>query len=71
VAKSEELTREQRGPSVLIAGIEITPIERIRIDVFVLGGKVAGRAEKRPLALLLRDGEREWRIDLSDDQDAS
>jgi hypothetical protein len=71
VAKSEELTREQRGPSVVIAGIEITPIERIRVHVFVLGGNVAGRVEKRPLALLLRDGEREWRIDLSDDQDAS
>jgi hypothetical protein len=71
VAKSEELTREQRGPSVLIAGIEITPIERIRVDVFVLEGNVVGRVEKRPLALLLRDGEREWRIDLSDDQDAS
>ena len=71
MAKSEELTREQRGPSVVIAGIEITPIERIRVDVFVLGGNVVGRVDKRPLALLLRDGEREWRIDLSDGQDTS
>jgi hypothetical protein len=68
MAKSEELTREQRGPSVVIAGIEITPIERIAIHVFELAGNAVGWVEKRPLALLLRDGDREWRIELPDDR---
>lgn len=64
MAKSEQLTREQRGRSVSVAGLEITPVERVSIRVFELAGSLAGRAEKRPIALLLRAGDREWRVEL-------
>lgn len=66
MAKIEQLSREQRGEAVVVGRLEITPIERVSIRLFELSGGLAGQAEKRPVALLLRSGDREWRLELPD-----
>jgi hypothetical protein len=60
------VTRERPGTSVAVGDLTITPIERVVVRARPLGSGVAARGEKRVVALILRRGDREWRLELPD-----
>ena len=47
-----------------VGGLTITPVEQVSIRLHRVGDAVAGFASKRPVAVVVRAPEREWRIEL-------
>jgi hypothetical protein len=58
------MTREQHGAAFVIRDLEITPVERISIRSHRVGGSILFEASKRPVAIVVRGGGREWRIEV-------
>jgi len=66
-AHSPELTYEQPGQPVVVGELVLTAIERISIRHHQAAGRVFFAASKRPIAVLVRTGDREWRIEVPRD----
>ena len=58
------MRNECLGASVVIGDFTLTPVERTEIRAQALGGNVTARGEKRVVAVIVRRGQREWRLDL-------
>jgi hypothetical protein len=62
--RTHERTYEQAGRPVAIAGVVLTPIEQISIRHHRVAGQVFFTGSKRPVAVLVKSGDRELRIDV-------
>lgn len=59
-----EVTSEHEGAAVAVGAFVLTPIERVSIHHYEAAGRVLLTGSKRPIAILVRSGDREWRIEI-------
>ncbi len=58
------MTREQLGRTLVVRDLEIKPVERIWIRSRRIGNATLFEASKRPVAIVVRSRDREWRIEV-------
>jgi len=58
------MKREQLGAPVVVGDVTITPVERISLEEQKVGPFVLWTGAKEPIAVIVRLGEREWRLEL-------
>ena len=58
------MTRERLGTPRVVGELILTPVERISLERRGTGAAPLFFASKRPVAILVRRGERAWRIEL-------
>ncbi len=58
--------REELGTPVEIGDLSITPVARVSISRIELAGSVLVFGTKTAVAVIVRSGGREWRVDLPD-----
>jgi hypothetical protein len=60
------MTRERLGPTLVVGGFEIIPVERVTLRHRRLGSAYVFEGEKRPVAILVRSPDGERRIELGE-----
>ncbi len=58
--------RERLGSPLTVGDLVLVPVERIAVDEALVGNRRLVFASKRPVAIVVRSGDREWRIELPD-----
>lgn len=60
------MTREAPGRPVVVGEFTLIPVERTRVETRRIGPVTFYSGSKRPVAIRVRHGDREWRLELPD-----
>jgi hypothetical protein len=65
------MTRERLGTTLVVGELEITPVELVSLRRIRLGDALVFVGSKRPIAIRVREGGREWTIEIEGEGEGS
>jgi hypothetical protein len=70
MAITPRVKEEKRGVPVVVGDLTIVPVEQVSIRQIRLAGQILIIGSKRPVAVIIQSGDREWRLDLPGQDDS-